>query len=31
MRQPTISLVIGAVRGLLLNHPDVSIIWQALA
>jgi len=26
-----ISLVIGAVHGLLLNRPDASIIWQALA
>lgn len=27
----SVSLVIGAVRGLLLNQPDASITWQALA
>jgi ABC-2 type transport system permease protein/oleandomycin transport system permease protein len=29
-RQP-VSLIVNAVRGLLLNHPDASTIWQALA
>ena len=26
-----VSLIVNAVRGLLLNHPDASTIWQALA
>lgn len=26
-----VSLVVNSVRGLLLNHPDVSTIWQAIA
>ncbi|HYU74411.1 MAG TPA: ABC transporter permease, partial [Ktedonobacteraceae bacterium] len=26
-----VSLIVNAVRGLLLNHPDAATIWQALA